>query len=95
MKARFAAIFASHNRAHWEAVFADRDACVTPVLSPDEAAVHPHAQARGMFGDPGGVVQPMPAPRFSRTPGAIASPPPADERTLDTIDPVWRVPAGR
>jgi alpha-methylacyl-CoA racemase len=89
-KARFTSIFAGRTRDEWVAVFAGRDACVTPVLSPDEAAEHPQAQARGMFGRPGGVLQPMPAPRFSRTPGAIASPPPATEVGLDAIDPAWR-----
>ncbi|WP_254557955.1 CoA transferase, partial [Salmonella enterica] len=64
-KARFTSIFAGRTRDEWVAVFAGRDACVTPVLSPDEAAEHPQAQARGMFGRPGGVLQPMPAPRFS------------------------------
>lgn len=94
IKARFTALFASRTRIEWEEVFAGRDACVTPVLSPDEAAVHPHAQARGMFGRPGDLLQPMPAPRFSRTPGAVACPPPAEEIGLDAIDPAWRMPTG-
>jgi len=90
MKARFADIFKGRSRGQWEEVFAGRDACVTPVLSPDEAAAYPHAQARAMFGRIDDVLQPMPAPRFSRTPGAIAAPPPAEEKTLDAIDPGWR-----
>ncbi|MFE0023870.1 CaiB/BaiF CoA transferase family protein [Amycolatopsis sp. NPDC059021] len=44
------------------------DACLTPVLSPDEAAQHPHNAARGTFVEVGGLVQPAPAPRFDRTP---------------------------
>jgi alpha-methylacyl-CoA racemase len=44
------------------------DACLTPVLSPWEAAEHPHNAARGTFVEIGGVVQPAPAPKFDRTP---------------------------
>ncbi|MFJ1764244.1 CaiB/BaiF CoA transferase family protein [Amycolatopsis sp. NPDC088138] len=44
------------------------DACLTPVLSPQEAAGHPHNAARGTFVEIGGLVQPAPAPRFDRTP---------------------------
>jgi alpha-methylacyl-CoA racemase len=44
------------------------DACLTPVLSPEEAAGHPHNAARGTFVEIGGLVQPAPAPRFDRTP---------------------------
>jgi alpha-methylacyl-CoA racemase len=75
MKRRFAAIFRTKTRAEWDAVFADQDACVTPVLSPVEAAEHPHASYRGSFCSPGGVLQPSPVPRFSRTPGSVASGP--------------------
>lgn len=41
-------IFASRPLAHWSALFADGDACVTPVLRLDEALAHPHFAARGM-----------------------------------------------
>jgi len=44
------------------------DACLTPVLTPWEAAEHPHNAARGTFVDIGGVIQPAPAPKFDRTP---------------------------
>lgn len=89
MKTRFAAIFASQTRAHWERIFFERDACVTPVLSPDEAQTHPHARARNMFGVIEDVAQPMPAPRFSRTPGIIASPPPVAEANWKDIFESW------
>ena len=58
----------------WEAIFVDTDACVTPVLSPREAAEHPLNVARAVF-EVDGTVQPAPAPRFSKTPGAIGDPP--------------------
>lgn len=88
MKQRLAAIFASAPRAHWEQVFDDTDDCVWPVLSMQDAPLHPHNQAREAFVDIAGVRQPAPAPRFSRTPGSIQSPPPllgehTQQRLLD------------
>ncbi|GGM55112.1 CoA transferase [Longimycelium tulufanense] len=73
---RFAAIFASRDRDAWAEAFAESDACVAPVLSPAEAADHPHNVARGAFVEVAGLRQPAPAPRLSRTPGAVAGPPP-------------------
>jgi alpha-methylacyl-CoA racemase len=70
MKERFAAIFATKTRDDWTAIFAEKDACVTPVLSPREAARHPYNTERDVFTlEP--VIQPNPAPRFSKTPGSI------------------------
>jgi alpha-methylacyl-CoA racemase len=52
------------------------DTCVTPVLSFDEASRHPHLAARRVLVSIGGIVQPAPAPRFSRTvPGTPSGPP--------------------
>jgi alpha-methylacyl-CoA racemase len=65
------AAFRQRTRAEWEAVFAEGDACVTPVLSLSEAPLHPHNRARGTFADFGGIAQPTVQPRFSRTPGAL------------------------
>jgi alpha-methylacyl-CoA racemase len=47
------------------------DACFAPVLDMAEAPLHPHNAARGTFVDVGGVTQPAPAPRFSRTAPAL------------------------
>ena len=74
MKTRLSTIFATKTRDEWTEVFGDVDACVTPVLSPREAARHPYNTERQVFGVDD-VVQPQPAPRFSRTPGAIVCPP--------------------
>jgi alpha-methylacyl-CoA racemase len=70
LRRRFAEVIARHPRRHWEQVFEGTDACVAPVLRPWEAHRHPHASARGAFVEVAGVVQPAPAPRFSRTPAA-------------------------
>lgn len=74
LKQRFAAIFLTKTRDDWTAIFRDVDACVTPVLSPREAALHPYNVDRGVF-ETDEVIQPQPAPRFSKTPGAIRQPP--------------------
>ncbi|ROO84491.1 alpha-methylacyl-CoA racemase [Actinocorallia herbida] len=76
LRERFTAAFAAAPRDHWAKVFADTDACVTPVLDWAEAPEHPHLTAREAFVRIGGVRQPAPAPRFSRTaPGTPAAPP--------------------
>ena len=72
LKERFAEIFRSRTRAEWEAVLESADACATPVLGLAEAPKHPHNIARGTFLEHDGVLQPRPAPRFSRTPPEIA-----------------------
>jgi alpha-methylacyl-CoA racemase len=76
MKDAVAAVVATRTRDEWVAVFDGTDACVAPVLSPWEAHLHPHNQARSTFVEVDGVVQPAPAPRFSRTPSSINRPPP-------------------
>jgi alpha-methylacyl-CoA racemase len=74
MKDRFTALFRTKSRDEWTEIFANRDACVTPVLSPSEAATHPYNTNRDVFTTQG-PTQPNPAPRFSKTPGAITSSP--------------------
>ena len=76
LRRTFAAAFLSKTREEWCDVFDGSDACFAPVLSFSEARRHPHAGARAAYVDLDGVVQPAPAPRFTRTPGAAASPPP-------------------
>lgn len=71
MQAELATIFAARTRDEWTTIFADVDACVTPVLTVDEAINHPHMLERQVFVEVDGVVQPASAPRFSRTPGEV------------------------
>ena len=74
MKERFASVFRSKTRDEWTEIFASGDACVTPVLSPAEAPRHPYNTARQVFMSEG-ATQPSPAPRFSKTPASVSSPP--------------------
>jgi alpha-methylacyl-CoA racemase len=67
-RAALARAFAARTRAEWTARFADRDACVTPVLSMAEAAYDPHLASRGTLVADRAAHRPAPAPRLSRTP---------------------------
>ena len=76
LRERLAACFATRTRDEWAAVFDGSDACVAPVLSFTESRRHPQVVARAGAIDLGGIAQPAPAPRFDRTPAAVARPPP-------------------
>jgi alpha-methylacyl-CoA racemase len=67
--------FKERTRAEWTEVFDGTDACVAPVLPVTEAARHPHLAARGTYVDRDGVLQPAPAPRFSRTGATLSTGP--------------------
>jgi alpha-methylacyl-CoA racemase len=84
-KAELAALFRTRSRSEWCDVFEGADACFAPVLSLDEAPLHPHNMARGTFVEVDGVVQPGPAPRFSRTPGTLRRPPVAAGQDTDEV----------
>lgn len=77
LKERFAEVFRTRTREEWCAALEGSDVCFAPVLTPREAIQHPHNQARGTFVEVEGVVQPGPAPRFSRTRPEIQRPPSA------------------
>ncbi|WP_048648425.1 CaiB/BaiF CoA transferase family protein [Nitratireductor soli] len=74
MRAAIAARISEKPRDAWAALFAETDACVAPVLSLKEAAGHPHNRARDTHAARDGFTRPAPAPRFSRTPGAVSEP---------------------
>jgi alpha-methylacyl-CoA racemase len=84
-KRRLAEVFASRTRDEWAELFADSDACVSPVLSFSEAPTHAHLQERRTFVERSGRVQPAPAPRFSQTPGSIVADPPGFGEHTDEI----------
>ena len=88
-KEAMAELFRTRTRAEWCELLEQTDACVAPVLSFGEAPEHPHLEARGTFVEVAGVVQPAPAPRFSRTPGAIQRPPPHAGQHTDEVLTDW------
>ncbi len=73
MREKLAAIFLRKTREQWCELMEGTDVCFAPVLDLAEAPKHPHNKARETFVDYAGVLQPAPAPRFSRTPGEIQS----------------------
>ncbi len=89
MKERFTALFKTKTRDEWAAIFEGTDACVAPVLSMTEARDHPHIAARDTFVTYEDIVQPAPAPRFSRTEVAIQRRPPAPGEHTDEVLADW------
>jgi alpha-methylacyl-CoA racemase len=67
LSAKLAGVIKTKTRDEWDAIMLGSDVCYAPVLSLSEAPKHPHNVARQTFVDVGGVTQPAPAPRFSRT----------------------------
>jgi crotonobetainyl-CoA:carnitine CoA-transferase CaiB-like acyl-CoA transferase len=49
LKAKLRAAFAEKTLAEWVQFASERDCCLEPVLTPDEARKDPHLAARGMF----------------------------------------------
>lgn len=75
IKARLTEVFKTKTRDEWDEIMLGTDVCYAPVLSIVEATQHPHNIHRKTFVEYDGIVQPAPAPRFSRTEPAIQSPP--------------------
>jgi alpha-methylacyl-CoA racemase len=75
LKATIAETIKTKTRDQWVEIMEGTDVCFAPVLSLAEAPLHHHNQARGNFVEVAGITQPAPAPRFSRTPGKVHSPP--------------------
>ncbi|MGH9030678.1 MAG: CaiB/BaiF CoA transferase family protein [Acidimicrobiia bacterium] len=89
LRERFTAVFKSKTRAEWCDVLEDTDACFAPVLPMPEAAAHPHMRARRTIVEEFGIPQPAPAPRFSRTGGAIQGPPAWPGQHTDEVLAAW------
>lgn len=94
-KAQLAAIFRKRTRREWCELFEGSDACFAPVLDPLEAPSHPHNRARGTFTEIDGVVQGMPAPRFSRTPPGVPSGPEKPGASGGALAADWGIPSNR
>ena len=87
--AKLAQVLATRTRDEWVALCDGSDACVAPVLTLAEAPQHPHLAARATFTRREGVVQPAPAPRFSRTPSAIQGSPALAACSVDDLLARW------
>ena len=77
LKEKLAAAIATKTRDEWDAIMLGSDVCYAPVLNLEEAPKNAHNAARQTFIEIGGVVQPAPAPRFSRTVPQVQGPPAA------------------
>jgi alpha-methylacyl-CoA racemase len=75
IRAAFTERFRERTQAEWAEHFDGSDACVAPVLPMTEAARHPHLAARGTYVERDDVLQPAPAPRFSRTEATLTTGP--------------------
>jgi alpha-methylacyl-CoA racemase len=94
-KDRVAKIFKSKTRDEWCELLEGTDVCFAPVLSIAEAPEHPHNEARGTFVEVDGVIQPRPAPRFSRTEAEIQRPPARPGQHTEEALRDWGVSAER
>ncbi|MCC7363853.1 MAG: CoA transferase [Dehalococcoidia bacterium] len=89
LKKKFAELFKTKTRDEWDAIMLGSDICYAPVLSLAEAPDHPHNKHRSTFVEVGGVKQPAPAPRFSRTPGTIHKAPSHAGQDTNTALKAW------
>jgi len=94
LKEKLAAIFRTKTRDEWCEIMEGTDVCFGPVLSLDEAAKHPQNVHRKTFLEIEGVLQPAPAPRFSRTKCEIRKPPSAPGADTEQVLSAWGFSAG-
>ena len=73
--------FKSQPQVHWNNIFEGTDACYAPVMSLKEAVEHPHNVARHNFVVDNNLIQPAPAPKFSKTPSQVGKIPIFGEHT--------------
>ena len=88
-KQRMAQLVRLKTREEWDELMLGSDVCYAPVLDFEEAPKHPHNVARQSFVEVDGVMQPAPAPKFSRTPGTVQMPPPAPGQHTSEILSDW------
>ena len=93
LKEEMATLFRTRSRDEWTTFFAGHDVCFSPVLTMNEARTHPHNVERKTFIDVDGAPQPAPAPRFSRTPGAVARAPVVPGADTDAALADWGIAA--
>jgi alpha-methylacyl-CoA racemase len=83
--------FVTRTQAEWVEVFGHSDACCAPVLPTTEAAQHPHLEARGVYVERDGLLQPAPAPRFSRTGATLSAGPSRPGGSTRDVLEAWGV----
>ena len=92
LKEKLTTIFKTKTRAEWCAIMEGTDVCFAPVLDFLEAQQHPHNVARKAYIEVNGMMQPAPAPRFSRTPSEVQSGAPAAGENTEAVLADWGVP---
>jgi len=85
LKDKLTAVFKTKTRETWCEIMEGSDVCFAPVLSMSEAPEHPHNKQRKTFIENEGVLQPAPAPRFSRTAPEIKGPPPTPGQDTENV----------
>ena len=91
LKPKVTAVFATKTQAEWCAIMEATDVCFAPVLTMSEAAQHPHNKERNTFVESHGVMQPAPAPRFSRTKTSLDQPPAHPGQHTSEVLTAWGV----
>jgi alpha-methylacyl-CoA racemase len=89
LRARLTELFRTKTREEWRVILEGSDACFAPVLTMSEAAEHPHIRARQTVVEHDGVLQPAPAPRFSRTSPELRRPAPKPGEHTDAALADW------
>ncbi len=88
-KEEITAIFKTKTRDEWCEIMEGTDVCFAPILAIDEVMEHPQNKARQSFIEHEGVMQPAPAPRFSRTEPEMRYPPPKKGEHNNTALKDW------
>ena len=91
LKPKVSAVFATKTQAEWCAIMEATDVCFAPVLTMSEAAQHPHNKERNTFVESHGVMQPAPAPRFSRTKTSLDQPPAHPGQHTSEVLTAWGI----
>ncbi|MCX6527165.1 MAG: CaiB/BaiF CoA-transferase family protein [Actinobacteria bacterium] len=91
LKPKVTAVFATKTQAEWCAIMEATDVCFAPVLTMSEAAQHPHNKERNTFVESHGVMQPAPAPRFSRTKTSLDQPPAHPGQHTSEVLTAWGI----
>jgi alpha-methylacyl-CoA racemase len=91
---KMAELMKTKTRAEWCELLEGTDVCFAPILSLSEAPSHPHNRSRDTFVENSGVIQPAPAPRFSRTPSQIQSAPSVPGSDTEAVLSDWGFSGG-